>query len=124
MNTEVKFKSRVSGIDFKRIANAESISDMNNIERFVLELSNTAQHSNGVLTAAATRWCSTVEPRLNDVQVRALALACINDANQSLCIADMIGFFDKVTGYEQKPVGVKSPKKTKIVINKGVFATA
>lgn len=120
---EVKFKGRVSGIDFKRITNAKSISDMNNVERFVLALSNTAQHSNSVLTAAATRWCSTVEPRLSDAQVNALAAACTNDANLQPCIADMISFFDKVTGYEQKPVGQKAAKKTKIVINKGIFAT-
>lgn len=121
--SEVEYKGRVSGIDFERIKSADSISKLNNVERFVLALSNTAQHSNSVLTAAATRWCSTVEPRLSDAQTNALATACINDANVQPCIADMIGFFDKVTGYEQKPKGQKKPK-TKIVINKGIFATA
>lgn len=119
-----QFKGRVSGIDFKRIKHAESISELNNVERFILELSNTTLHSNSVLTAAATRWCSTVEPRLTGQQVKALAQACTDDANLQPCIADMIAFFDGVTGYVQKPKGVKSPKKVKVALNKGIFATA
>ena len=122
MEVEVKYKGRVAGIDFNRIKNADSISDMNNIERFVLELSKTAQSSNSVLTAAATRWCSTVEGRLNEKQVKALALACVDAANVAACKTDMIGFFDKVTGYVQKPIGEKAPKKAKTALDKGIFA--
>lgn len=122
--TEPQFKGRNAGIDMQRIKDAKSIIDLNNVERFVLELANTAQHSNTILTAAATRWCSTVESKLSMEQARKLALACINDANVIECISDMVGFFDKITGYVQKPKGEKAPPKVKIVINKGVFANS
>lgn len=123
MQVEVKYKGRVSGLDFKRLLDAKSIIKLNNVERFVLALSKTAVHSNSVITAAATRWCSTVTVSLSEHQVKALANACVNDENFKPCVTDMIGFFDKVTGYVQQPIKPKGTKPKRQPFDNGIFAS-
>ncbi len=110
---------RRPGCDLSVFKKQPKLTDLNNVERFILGLANHSGHTNAIKVAAASRWCSSVYTSLTDQQITQLIKACSSDENLDALLDNMLSYFDTVTGYVHVP-----PKKgdRKTTLSLGVFA--